>query len=70
MGYSRKKSKEGEGVEGIRFGSKNPGNFNKFVTLPLKILDKTKSTKFHKIMLQKHVTSLKLEDKKQDTNLS
>ena len=35
MGYSRKKSKEGEGVEGIRFGSKNPRNFNKFV--PLKV---------------------------------
>ena len=43
MGYSRKKSKEGEGLEGIRFGSKNPRNFNKFVTLPLKIPDKTKS---------------------------
>ena len=40
MGYSRKKIQTG-GVEGIHFDRKNPWNFNKFVTLPLEIPNKT-----------------------------
>ena len=51
---------------GIRFGRKKPWNFNKFVTLPSKILDKNKlhPCKFYKIVLQKHVTPLKFQDQK------
>ena len=51
-------------IEGIPFGRKYHGIFNKFVALPLEILDKAKpdSLKFHKIVLQKHVAPLKFHD--------
>ena len=64
MGYSRKKIQTG-GVEGIHFDRKNPWNFNKFVTLPLEIPNKTSGQnkasplKIHEIVLQKHVAPLK-----------
>ena len=31
-----------DGIKDIRFGEKKPWNFNNFVTLPLKIPEKTK----------------------------
>lgn len=53
-------------VADTRFGGKNSRTFNKFITLPLEITDKTKSHpwKFCTIVLQKRVTSLKLLDQK------
>ena len=55
-----------DGIKDIRFGEKKPWNFNNFVTLPLKIPEKTKChpCKFHKIVLTKHAALLKFQDHK------
>ena len=67
-GFNRlfqKTSKQG-GLRTYVLVEKNPWNFNKFVTLPLEIPEKTKPHpwKFDKIALQKRVTPLKFQDQK------
>ena len=63
MGYSRKTLKQ-RGLKTYVLVGKNPRNIDKFVTLPLECLDKTKPHQqaFHNIVLQKRVTSLKFQD--------